>query len=229
MVTLKKMTEKEFLDYKEFSISEYAKDLVKGKNKTQGQARNDAKKEFEFGLPNGLDTKNSFLMNIEDEDGKTVGWLLFQYGTNKEGNSKQVFLEIVAIIGLTPIDYDKLNIFWIFLYHICTSPYHYEGSISPNHLVENLYPKENRLLLPDNSRFRNIGEASSPTNKGLESSPLMVAVIIPITYNHMVEKMDAHEVTCLFEGLGQSIIKLARMDVSAWMVVDLYRQFSYSE
>ena len=92
MVTLKKMTEKEFLDYKEFSISEYAKDLVKGKNRTQEQARNDAKKEFEFGLPNGLDTKNSFLMNIEDEDGKTVGWLWFQYGTNKEGNSKQVFL-----------------------------------------------------------------------------------------------------------------------------------------
>ena len=94
------------------------------------------------------------------------------------------------------------------------------ANIEQNNLVENLYPKENRLLSPGNSRFRNIGEASSPTNKGLESSPLMVAVIIPITYNHMVEKMDAHEVTCLFEGLGQSIIKLARMDVSAWMVVD---------
>ena len=92
MVKLKKMTEKEFLDYKEFSISEYAKDLVEEKNITQEQARNDAKKEFEFGLPNGLDTENSFLMNIEDEDGKTVGWLWFQYGTNKEGNSKQVFL-----------------------------------------------------------------------------------------------------------------------------------------
>ena len=37
--------------------------------------------------------------------------------------------------------------------------------IGQNHLVENHYPKENRLLLPDNSRFQNIGEASSPTNK----------------------------------------------------------------
>ncbi len=75
----------------------------------------------------------------------------------------------------------------------------------------------------DNSRFRNIGEATCPTNKGLESSPLMVAVIIPIAYNHMVEEVDAHEVTSLFEGLGQRIVKLARMDVSARVVMTLYR------
>ena len=92
MVTLKKMTEKEFLDYKEFSISEYAQDLTKGKNISYEQARIDAKKEFEFGLPNGLDTKNSFLMNIVAKDGEKVGWLWFQYDTNEEGNSKQVFL-----------------------------------------------------------------------------------------------------------------------------------------
>ena len=92
MVTLKKMSEKEFLDYKEFSISEYAQDLTKGKNISYEQARIDAKKEFEFGLPNGLDTKNSFLMNIVAKDGEKVGWLWFQYDTNEEGNSKQVFL-----------------------------------------------------------------------------------------------------------------------------------------
>ncbi len=92
MVTLKKMTEKEFLDYKEFNISEYAQDLTKGKNISYEQARIDAKKEFEFGLPNGLDTKNSFLMNIVAKDGEKVGWLWFQYDTNEEGNSKQVFL-----------------------------------------------------------------------------------------------------------------------------------------
>ena len=50
--------------------------------------------------------------------------------------------------------------------------------IGQNHLVENLYPNENRLLLPDNSRFQNIGVASSPTNEGLQPSPFYIAVII---------------------------------------------------
>lgn len=52
----------------------------------------DAKREFEYGLPNGLETKDSFLMVIKDEEGKTVGWIWFQYDTNEQGNSKQVFL-----------------------------------------------------------------------------------------------------------------------------------------
>ena len=92
MITLRKMTEKEFHDYKEFTIAGYARDLMKGKNISYERARIDAKNEFEFGLPNGLDTKNSFLMNIVAENGKKVGWLWFQYDTNEEGNSKQVFL-----------------------------------------------------------------------------------------------------------------------------------------
>ena len=92
MVTLQKMTEKEFLDYKEFSIAAYAKDLMKGKSISPEQAGIDAKREFEGGLPNGLGTKDSFLMNIMNEEGKIVGWLWFQYDTNENDNSKQVFL-----------------------------------------------------------------------------------------------------------------------------------------
>ena len=81
-------------------------------------------------------------------------------------------------------------------------------------------PKENRLLLPENSRFRNIGEATCPTNLELQSSSFCIAVVISVAYNHMVEEVDAHKVASLFEGLGQSIVKLARMDVSARVVVD---------
>ena len=64
--------------------------------------------------------------------------------------------------------------------------------IGHNHLVENLHPKENRLLSGNNSRFRNIGEANCPTNEVLQPSPIMVAVIISVAYNHMVEEMDSH-------------------------------------
>ena len=91
--------------------------------------------------------------------------------------------------------------------------------LGQNNLVENLYPKENRLLSGNNSRFRNIGEANCPTNERLQPSPLMVTVVKTIAYYHMVEEMDAHEVTSLFEGLGQCIVKLARVDVSARVVV----------
>ena len=86
--------------------------------------------------------------------------------------------------------------------------------------VENLYPNENRLLMPDNSRFRKIGVASRSTNEGLQPSPIMVAVIISITYNHMVEEVDSHKVASLFEGLCQCVVKFARMDISARVVVD---------
>ena len=91
--------------------------------------------------------------------------------------------------------------------------------IGHNHLVENPHSKENRLWSGNNSRFRNIGEANCPTNEVLQPSPIMVAVIISVAYNHMVEEMDAHEVASLFEGLGQCVVKLARMDVSARVVV----------
>lgn len=92
--------------------------------------------------------------------------------------------------------------------------------IGHNHLVENPHSKENRLLSGNNSRFRNIGEANCPTNEVLQPSPIMVAVIISVAYNHMVEEVDAHKVASLFEGLCQCIVKLARMDISARVVVD---------
>ena len=92
MISLKKMTQKEFLDYKEFSIAEYAKNLMLGKNMSLEQARADAKREFEFGLPAGLETKDSFLMNIVNEEGQKTGWLWFQYGLDGNDKLKQVFL-----------------------------------------------------------------------------------------------------------------------------------------
>ena len=72
----------------------------------------------------------------------------------------------------------------------------------------------------NNSRFRNIGEAKCPTNEVLQPSSVVIRIKKTITYNHMVEEVDTHEVTSLFEGLGQSIVKLARMEVSARMVMD---------
>ena len=92
--------------------------------------------------------------------------------------------------------------------------------ICHNHLVENPHSKENRLLSGNNSRFRNIGEASRPTNDVLQSSSFYIAVVISVAYNHMVEEVDAHKVASLFEGLCQCIVKLARVDISARVVVD---------
>ena len=41
----------------------------------------------------------------------------------------------------------------------------------------------------------------------------------PIGYYHMVKEVDAHEVASLFEVLFQRIIILARMDISARVIV----------
>jgi hypothetical protein len=59
-------------------------------------------------------------------------------------------------------------------------------------LLEIYNPNETRLLLTDNSRVQNIGEANRPTNEELQPSPLSITVIVPVTYNHMVEEVDSH-------------------------------------
>lgn len=92
MITMKKMTQEEYLEYKEFSIAEYAKALMEEKHLSLEQAKNDAKWEFEFGMPDGLETKDSFPMNIVNEEGLKTGWLLFQYDSSGGENHKQVFL-----------------------------------------------------------------------------------------------------------------------------------------
>ena len=97
MITLRKMTEDEFHAFKKFSVSDYAADLMKGRNISPEQAVVEAEEEFDAGLPDGLDTKYSFMMNIEDETENRVGWIYFKYYAREGDDQYYVFLEDLLI------------------------------------------------------------------------------------------------------------------------------------
>lgn len=90
-ITLRMMSEKEFEAYSDYSINDYANDLLKSSEMTKEEALLQAKKEFYETLPDGPHTKNNRIMVIEGlQDARPVGviWYLFEW---TEG-VKQVFL-----------------------------------------------------------------------------------------------------------------------------------------
>ena len=97
MVTLQKMNEEEFRTYMEFSVSDYAADLMKGRDISPERALKEAKEEFDGDLPGGLETKDSFVMNIVDANKNRVGWIWFYYFADEESDKMQVFLADLLI------------------------------------------------------------------------------------------------------------------------------------
>ena len=88
MITLRRMTEDEFLRFKEYSIADYAKDLADGQQLSMEQALETSEREFTETLPKGLETDGQFLMMILDaESGKDSGYIWFFY---EEENGIQV-------------------------------------------------------------------------------------------------------------------------------------------
>ena len=88
MIRLRKMTEEEFLRFKEYSTADYAKDLMHEEGLDENQATAMAVKDFEAALPNGPETQEQFLMTIEEvQNHMTVGCLWFHY------EEQQVFLD----------------------------------------------------------------------------------------------------------------------------------------
>ena len=92
MITMRNMTDTEFLRFKEYSVRDYAADLVRGERLDKEQALKKAEAEFSGMLPDGPDTADQFLMMLQDaKTGEEVGWIWFFYEENEKG-IKQVFL-----------------------------------------------------------------------------------------------------------------------------------------
>ncbi len=90
-VQLREMSEEEFKKFCEYSINDYANDLMKSSVITMEEALAEAKKEFAEMLPNGLGTQDNALRIIVDAaEKKAVGiiWYLFEMADD----IKQVFL-----------------------------------------------------------------------------------------------------------------------------------------
>lgn len=90
-VRLRKMSLQEFKNFREYSTNDYMKDLMKAQNISAENALKQARAEFSDMLPEGINTKDNFLMMIEDEKNKKAVGIIWYLYENTEG-IKQVFL-----------------------------------------------------------------------------------------------------------------------------------------
>ena len=91
MIEFKKISEEEYSKFWEYSVSEYANDLMNGENLDRETALKKAESEFGEMLYDGPDTEDHFVMTIRDvQRGKEVGWIWYCYETDED--EKQVFL-----------------------------------------------------------------------------------------------------------------------------------------
>ena len=91
MLTFRRMTEEEFQIYLDKNIQGYAQTLIRGRDLDPETARKEAEDAFCGPFPDGLQTKDQFVMFIEDvRSGKTVGEIW--YGYEVEDGVRQVYL-----------------------------------------------------------------------------------------------------------------------------------------
>ena len=91
MIIFRKMNEAEFRRYADKDVKGYAQTLIKGRGLDAETALTESEKEFKSMLPDGLYTKDQFLMFILDaQSGTPVGEIWFGY--EEEDGKKQVFL-----------------------------------------------------------------------------------------------------------------------------------------
>ena len=90
-VRLRNMNAEEYSRFKEYSIADSARDLVRSENIPEARAMQQAGEMFESILPQGAETADQYLMILEDPRRETsVGWIWYLYETHK--GIRQVFL-----------------------------------------------------------------------------------------------------------------------------------------
>ncbi|WP_310145463.1 GNAT family N-acetyltransferase [Paenibacillus amylolyticus] len=73
------MSENEFEKFKEWSVNDYAEDLIKSKMSSDKEAAYQiAQKEFNEILPKGLSTENNFLYVIVNQSLEEVGFIWYE-------------------------------------------------------------------------------------------------------------------------------------------------------
>lgn len=90
MLHIKPMTQEKFDQYKEWSVADYAEDLIKSGIATKENAFRESIDEFAEILPNGMQTIDSFLYMIVNMEGEEIG--LIWYGRDcRSENTAFVF------------------------------------------------------------------------------------------------------------------------------------------
>lgn len=87
-VKLRKMSEDEYIPWKEWSISDYARALIESGQCSESDARAKSELDFSEGLVNGLSTPSHYVLVAENIDGVSIG--MIYYETEK---SDRAFIE----------------------------------------------------------------------------------------------------------------------------------------
>lgn len=83
MISFRKMTQSEFKIFAQWSIKDYAKELVKSGNQSLEKSLIESETEFNEMLPNGLNSKDNYLYVIQNEELSDVGMIWYQKHLHK--------------------------------------------------------------------------------------------------------------------------------------------------
>jgi ribosomal protein S18 acetylase RimI-like enzyme len=90
MVDLNKMTEEDYLRWRENAVRDYAEEHITGGRWTRDNALQESEKEFDQLLPDGLATQDNYLFSIISEQGEKVGCLW--YAVRGSQNNRYAFV-----------------------------------------------------------------------------------------------------------------------------------------
>jgi len=77
-IKFRKMTENEYNNWIEWSVSDYTKSLIISGQYSEIEAQEQAREDFYSYLKNGLSTQNHYLFIVEDIDGTSVGMIWYE-------------------------------------------------------------------------------------------------------------------------------------------------------
>ena len=96
MITLRKMTQEEYADWRPITEADYAAEHVRAGNWSEAEAPEEARKAFDRYLPKGLDTDGHYVCSIvADATGETVGHLW--YRVEPAASAPRLFIASIAI------------------------------------------------------------------------------------------------------------------------------------
>ena len=95
-VKIRKMTNKEFENFCQWSVEDHAKELMEECRMSQAEAIMKAKEEVTQMLPNGLNTEHNYLMTIVEEDSEESAGFIWTIHEETAGK-KQSFVCDFAI------------------------------------------------------------------------------------------------------------------------------------
>ena len=94
MISFQNLTEKDFQDFLEFSVKDYAEQSIKAGRVLEEESEKWSKGEFDYLLPQGLETPNQFIYNIVLDEKETIGTIWFS-GRIEKGD--RAFLNNIQI------------------------------------------------------------------------------------------------------------------------------------